>query len=320
MTWVTRIVSVVAGGLVAALLSPSRVLANPFTTGKPGAAGTASDGMFTMPFMQDIMVWQKQIHDAMSTQVEALQSGESLAPLWGMLGISFLYGVFHVLAPGHGKVIVSSYFLGNHARWKDGIIAGLIMAVGHTVTAVALVVGLYFLLGVAQLGVLEHARYVELLGYGMIAGVGVWLLLRAVRGETAACGCGHNHAPGHAHHHTHEQHIHVPVHKNSRALSLFTATSLVPCTGSMILLFFALANNVLWVGVLGVVAIALGMWVTVTAIGVATILTRHLIVGDAGTQGVWRRRIMRGLGVFAALVVTVTGSLLFAGVWQSMGE
>lgn len=278
-------------------------------------AGGATEGTFALPFMQDIMAAQKQIHDAMATQVEALQNGATLAPLWGFLAVSFLYGVFHVLAPGHGKVIVSSYFLGHHARWKDGIVAGLIMAVGHTFTAVALVLGLYFLLGLTQLGVLAHARYVELLGYGLIAGIGFWLLVRAIKGRHASCGCGHDHAHG-AHHH----YGHVPVHKNRRALGLFAATSLVPCTGSMIILFFTLAHRVLWAGVLGVAAIALGMWMTVTVIGIATILTRHMLIGGDTPQSAVRRRVMTGVSIFAALVVTMTGCLLFAGTWQAMGE
>lgn len=328
-------------GLATCAAHISDAAANPFIDSKPAPSGAAAEQMFALPFMQDIMGWQRQIHDAMTAQIEALHEGATLAPLWGLLLVSFAYGVFHVLAPGHGKVIVSSYFLGNHARWMDGVVAGLIMAVGHTVTAVAIVLGLYLVLGLTQLGVLAQARYIELLGYGLITAIGLWLVVRSFKPD-AACGCGHDHGHQHEHehhhgdHHDHAQHnhahhdhaphghdaahVHVPVHKNKRALSLFAATSMVPCTGSMIILLFTLANHVLWAGVLGVVAIALGMWLTVTAIGVVTILTRHMIIGNETTQSGARRLVMLGLNLLAALVVTLTGFLLCLGTWQSLGQ
>lgn len=319
--------TMIVTGLMLCAAHISRALANPFTDSKPAPSGAAVEQMFALPFMQEIMGWQRQIHDAMTAQIEALHDGATLAPLWGLLLLSFGYGVFHVLAPGHGKVIVSSYFLGNHARWKDGVVAGLIMAVGHTITAVAVVLGLYLILGLTQLGVLAQARYIELVGYGLITVIGLWLVVRSLKQE-AACGCGHDHGHDHGHHHNHAHHdhvhhvalVHLPVHKNKRALSLFAATSMVPCTGSMIILLFTLANHVMWAGVLGVVAIALGMWLTVTAIGVVTILTRHMIIGNETTQNPVRRLVMRGFNVLAAVVVTLTGFMLCLGTWQSLGQ
>lgn len=305
-----------AVGAISALFCATAAAANPFTNGRPGDAGATAERFMTMPYAAEIMNWQRQIHDALTSQIEALQAGTSLAPLWGLLLVSFAYGVFHVLAPGHGKVIVSSYFLGHHARWKDGIVAGLIMAVGHTVTAVGLALGLHWILRLSQLAVLEQARYVELVGYGLIAAIGVWLLVRAVKPGTS-CGCGHAHPHDHASHQSARLH-HVPIHRSKHALSLFAVTSLVPCTGSMIILLFTLANGVLWAGMLGVACIALGMWATVSAIGIVTIITRYAVLERGAAPEGWRRGVMRGVGVLAALVVTLTGGILCWGVWQSL--
>jgi nickel/cobalt exporter len=107
-------------------------------------------------------------------------------------------------------------------------------------------------------------------------------------------------------------------HKNKQSTSLFAAASLVPCTGSMIILLFTLANDVLWAGILAVIAIALGMWMTISAIGVASIVLRRAIAGNDDSQTSIRRGLSKALRTFAALIVIATGGLLFSGTLYSM--
>jgi ABC-type nickel/cobalt efflux system permease component RcnA len=296
--------------------------ANPFMSGRPSEISASFLDSFSTPFVQQILDVQRQIHQAITDRIETLKEGKSLAALWSLLMISFAYGVFHVLAPGHGKVVVGSYFLGNDARWRDGIWAGLVMAVGHTITAVGIVAVLYLALGLGQFKVLSDARYAELAGYGLIAAIGLWLLFRAIRNDPRCGSCGHHH---HGHHHKHDHnHDHVHTHDESLTedkpgMGLFAAASLVPCTGSMIILLFTLANDVLWAGVLAVIAIALGMWLTVTAIGLISIFLRRVVEGDdMEHRSGWRNALTRTVSILAALFVTATGGLLFAGTLYSM--
>ncbi len=301
--------------------------ADPFITGRPSQDSSLMMG-FGTPFLQQILAFQRQIHETITHQIETLKEGRSLAAFWGLMLFSFGYGVFHVLAPGHGKVIVGSYFLGNKAGWREGVWAGFLMAVGHTVTAVGIVAVLYFLFGLGDFAVLNDARYIELGGYGLIAAIGVWLLWRALRNAPECVVCGHHH---HEHHHDHRRdhhhHAHEAVHElaeevkelaHEPSTGLFAAASLVPCTGSMIILLFTLANGILWAGVLAVIAIALGMWMTITAIGIVSMLLRRAVVGDDEHQGKTRRGLTKVLRVGAALIVIATGSLLFAGTLYSV--
>jgi ABC-type nickel/cobalt efflux system permease component RcnA len=296
--------------VVMAALMGADAHANPFISGKPSEASSVALNMFGTPFLQQVLAIQRQIHEALVAQIEALKEGKSLLPLWQLLIFSFAYGVFHVLAPGHGKVIVTSYFIGNEARWKDGLWAGMIMAVGHTITAIAVVAFLYLVLGLTQFGVLAQARYVELIGYGLIMGIGLWLLWKAVTNAPSCNSCGHDH--GHDHHHHHHD------HKNDGGRGLFAAASLVPCSGSMIILLFTMVNGVLWAGVLAVIAIALGMWITITLLGIAAILLRQYTLEKGSAEAPWKKTLLRCVRVAAALIVVATGGLLFVGTLYSI--
>ena len=295
------------------LIASGVVQANPLMDGKPSAAHSEFMAGFSSPFAQKIVAMQRQIHAALTDQITLLKQGESLTPLWWLLLISLAYGVFHVLAPGHGKVIVTSYFLGNKARWREGVMAGALMALGHTVTSVGIVVTLYLVMGFGQFQTLNNALYIEFFSYGLIIMIGFWMLYNALRKNPATC-CNHHHDHGHAHNHEHHHHT-PPKHQSTR---FFAIASLVPCTGSMIILLFTLANDVLWAGILAVICIALGMWLTVTAIGVLSILLRHMIVGDDDTASPQRQKLITIMKTLAALLIIATGSVLCLGAAYSL--
>jgi High-affinity nickel-transport protein len=48
---------------------------------------------------------------------------------WGLMGVSFVYGIFHAAGPGHGKAVISSYLLANEETWRRGITLSFASAV-----------------------------------------------------------------------------------------------------------------------------------------------------------------------------------------------
>lgn len=96
-------------------------------------------------------------------------------------------------------------------------------------------------------------------------------------------------------------------------MAAIVAVGLRPCSGAIIVLVFALAQGLFWIGVASTFAMGVG-----TAITVAIIAT--IAVGARGLAGRWAKAkpgagmlLLRGLEAGAAVVIIAFGSLLLTG-------
>jgi len=118
------------------------------------------------------------------------------------LGISFVLGAFHALAPGHGKTVMAAYLVGERGTRRHALVLGATVALTHTggVFALALVV--------SNSGMAPERVYPWLGSASglLVVALGVVLLVRAVRFRRLFPTLGPG-AHGHHHHgvggHTH---------------------------------------------------------------------------------------------------------------------
>jgi len=96
--------------------------------------------------------------------------------LWGLLGISFAYGIFHAAGPGHGKAVISSYLFTNEETWRRGITLSFASVVMQSLTAVAIVSIAAILLGATAKLMGDTVRVVEVVSYGLITLLGARLM------------------------------------------------------------------------------------------------------------------------------------------------
>ncbi len=54
-----------------------------------------------------ILAEQSMFYRALSGLIRAAKTDGSA--YWSLIGISFIYGIFHAAGPGHGKAVISSY-------------------------------------------------------------------------------------------------------------------------------------------------------------------------------------------------------------------
>src|SRR3546814_11442520 len=69
----------------------------------------------------------------------AARDGTSWRPAVAIVMLSFLYGVFHAVGPGHGKAVLGSYSLTPRAQALHGPGASFLSAAGQPVAAIVLV-------------------------------------------------------------------------------------------------------------------------------------------------------------------------------------
>jgi nickel/cobalt transporter (NicO) family protein len=295
--------------------------ADPLTGG--GAPPEASAGTSIAPWSHFVMRLadaQGRLNNAISDAFERVRDTHSHTAMALILGLAFLYGVLHALGPGHGKAVVASYFLANHSRWTNGIVMGSVISLIQGLTAIVLVGLLAIVLQWRQFDVLNRSTLVEFVSYALIAALGFVMLYRALTGQ----GCAHDQGitPGHAHDHDHgHDHDHLQgaamTSTGTAALDirLVVATGLTPCASAIIILLFALANQALTIGIIAVGALAIGMAMTVSLIGIASIFGRRALLRVLDTVGVESHRFERALSILGALVIIGASGLLMAGAW-----
>ena len=96
--------------------------------------------------------------------------------LWGLMGISFLYGIFHAAGPGHGKAVISSYLFANDETWRRGVMLSFASAVLQSLTAISIVSVAAVLLGATAKLMGDTVKVIEIVSYGLIVLLGARLL------------------------------------------------------------------------------------------------------------------------------------------------
>jgi nickel/cobalt exporter len=262
--------------------------------------------------------YQRRINQVLSTSLRDVQSGTGSLALWTLVTVCFGYGVVHTLGPGHGKAVVVAYFLDSSRprAWIEGIFAGGWIAFTHTLAALLLAGALKLSSTVGLLGAMREVRNVEIVSYTLILLVGFWRLWAGITGRLHEHPHGdhghdhhhHGHDHGHVHGHDQHHHDHEPPQRTIAGWLLLTAAGIAPCAGALIIILLSIALDVLWAGVVGVIAIALGMAVTLAAIGMASMVAHRLIIAEGRSQ-----EIGRFTAIAASLIVIATGGTLLLG-------
>lgn len=248
----------------------------------------------------------------------------SISAAAALIGLSFAYGIFHAVGPGHGKFIVTSYLLADERDVRRGIGLAFLSSLAQALTAIILVGALAILLGLTHRAVADAIPAIERASFLLVIAVGLVLVWRAVKGghgHSHSHGHGHGHGHGHEHHeHDHAGHAHLPspqtfrnVHDWRDMAGVILAIGLRPCTGAVLVLLFALTQEAFLIGALSAFAMSIGTAITVSLLAVLTLASKSIALRLAGVaDNGWTTRIERGLKIAGGLLILLLGMTMLA--------
>lgn len=306
--------------IAAALLTAAagaELAANPFGVVPPDDGGSwsaPSGGLFGW-----IAAQQAAFYRLLVGTLSEMKANGSAA--WMLIGISFLYGVFHAAGPGHGKAVIASYLLASRETVHKGIVIAFAAALMQGLVAIAMVLTGVLILGTTAMGMTSFVNWLEIFSFGLVAAMGASLLWAKAtgRGHLHCGACHADSGDGSDHQHTHGP-CHAPApgaiagaFTLTRAWSAVLAVGIRPCTGAIIVLVFAMSQQLYAAGLMSVLAISLGTAITVSVLVVLTLSAKAaaLRYAHSGSRAV--ERAVYGIELLAAMFITLLGLTLLAG-------
>lgn len=340
--------------------------AAPFGAPHPATAGSSS-GLMSWIFAE-----QAAFYRSLSGLIRA--SREDGAAIWELFGISFVYGIFHAVGPGHGKAVISSYLVANDETWRRGVVLSFASAGIQAIVAIIVVAIAAVLLGATAKAIGLTVHLVEIISYALVILIGLRLLYVKIHGFLIACrelswrrapdlafasvpagqafsatafqsisqrpramamrrgqcqvdGCsahGFQCDGDHDHHASAWGHAHGPEPAAlagaggwQRGLAAVVAVGLRPCSGAIIVLIFALAQDLFWTGVGATLIMGLGTAITVAGIATFAVGARRAASRIAESRAGTGMLVMRAVEIGASALIVAFGGLLLAGYLAS---
>jgi len=283
-------------GLIFALLLTSGVL---FAhTGPFGPAGQddISEQSFIRQAITGINAYQLELKQKMTALVKDLKDHKTPGTLMLLLFISFIYGVVHSIGPGHGKGIILSYLIAFKGSLKKGIAIGALAAFFHGLSAIILVLAIYYLslgrvvgtfdLVSSRLMILSSVGIIIIGGLIFTRGIyGIYLDMRSAEPDQGLCSRG-------------------------SVLAMILCLGIVPCPGAMIILLFFLAMGLLNIGIWMALCMSAGMALSVSMIGLAGLVFKNSLVRLSKRFSSRFLIVQRSLEITGAMLIVIIGSVL----------
>ncbi len=231
-----------------------------------------------------VQTMQRDLHDRLAFAVRAV--GEhGIWAAWGLIGLSFLYGVFHAVGPGHGKVVIATYLLTQESELRRGVALSFLAALTQGIVAIIAVEVTVTLLDLPLRGAQRTAGHFETASYAAVLLLGLVLVVSALRRlwRRRSGGHGHHHhgEAGHGEGHDHCGHSHMPDPRDikggaswRKGFGVIVSIGLRPCSGAILVLLLAYALNLTWSGMAAVLAMSIGTALTVSILAVLAVYAR----------------------------------------------
>ena len=238
-----------------------------------------------------------------------------------------LYGIVHALGPGHQKTLLGGFFLGGAGSLGKAALAAAGTAALHAASVLLIFGG--FAAASRSIRDAERARLLLTRGAGLaLLAVALLIAFRRIRaaatrfarhleaqdGGSLARGPG----PDHGHKHTHEEGASCAAYERMERLhagggslwAVLLAGGLVPCPGAAFMLLLGVSAGNPGAGVSAVLAISLGMAITLFAVAAGARATRAAVLKSSAVNRRLRDMALSALDVGGAVLMVGFAAIL----------
>ncbi|MGX2985308.1 nickel/cobalt transporter [Helicobacter sp. 23-1048] len=281
-----------------------------------------SSKAFLSALWQGIVALNAKMLSTIKSHIVGENAGEkSVFGILGLMALSLLYGILHAVAPGHAKLLTSSYFLAHKGSYAKAFGFALRVGIVHIVSAFVLVgLGLFVLKIVVQSLANEANAIITQISSAIIIAVALILLVRKMRGKHAhTCGCAscQNHAlNSNALHKNNATHSHSTLANALNAMQsicsnieidfakwgIIIAAGIVPCPSMIVVLLLCFEVS-FFSAFLSALCIAIGM----SSVVFVSAIFAHKVRLSAKSE-----KISRALEYFALCGMLCVGIFMFA--------
>ncbi|MEC6796503.1 nickel/cobalt transporter [Photobacterium sp. S4TG1] len=254
--------------------------------------------------LMESIKWQRNINGQLSDLLYDAQ--QNITAAYSLAGLSFLYGIFHSLGPGHGKMIVTTYLATNPTKIKASLIMTMVSAFVQAIVAITLVSILLIFFKSSMRQVNDAAD--QFISYSFMAMLllGAIVIYRSLKqawqlriqqqhhNHGSECGCGHKHFAS-------ADEINNATSLREYIVIIFSI-GIRPCTGAILVLLFANMVGLYWLGVASAILMAVGTALTTSVIALMTLSGKKIVSRYLATNE--RQRTM------TSIIIKLIGGVL----------
>lgn len=279
-----------------------------------------------------VMEWQKIFNLELSSSLNELGQNQNKAGLT-LVFISFLYGVFHAVGPGHGKFILTSYLSIEKTKLPQAMKITFASALVQGLVAVSLVTVIVVIFTLSRQYFNLTLKWVERGSFAIMILFGLYWCYQVFKSTRKTekpviksirlsqnttqklplvnhthhvhdenCGCGHKHLP------TSEE---MKKAKDWKAqLMIILSIGARPCSGAILVLFLSYTLNLYFWGVISALVMAIGTGFTLSLFAYLVIVARNKAV----KVSYWYLSAQTNRKLIAILKLTVGVALILLGI------
>jgi ABC-type nickel/cobalt efflux system permease component RcnA len=222
-----------------------------------------------------------------------------------LVAVGFVYGVFHALGPCHDKMVITGYMLANKRSIRRGMTINVLASLLQAVTAMVLVLGLFYLLGFARAQAEHIASLMEAGSFVFVAFLGAAQIIRSTR-EMMHAGHVHNEHCNHAHM---PDAARVEKAQGFRDLTIMTISlGIRPCSGAVLLLVFACILGTIGAGIAATFAMAIGSAFTTAVLALTAVQSKNWALKFFKFSENDLTRTHAVLGIIGGVVIALMGA------------